>query len=111
MIDSYAFGRMVVDGKEYRRDLKLLPSGIKPDWWRKEGHVLHLADMEDALEGKPEVIIVGTGHDGCMEVDRSVAERCRESGIKLIALRTADAVEEFNRRSGPGVIGLFHLTC
>jgi hypothetical protein len=111
MIESYSFGRIVVDGKEYRADLKLLPSGITPDWWRQDGHLLQAADMEDVFAAKPRTIVVGTGHDGRMEVARDVRERCREEGITLIELRTGEAVTCYNELSGPGTAGLFHLTC
>lgn len=111
MIDGYEFGKMVVGGKEYSKDLRIFPSGVKPGWWRKEGHRLQLADLEDILARKPKILVVGTGHEGCMEVDGEVEEKCRESGIKLITLTTAGAVREFNRLAGPGVYGLFHLTC
>ncbi|MEW6722853.1 MAG: Mth938-like domain-containing protein [Candidatus Micrarchaeota archaeon] len=111
MIESYSFGRMVVDGREYRSDLKLLPSGIKPEWWRLEGHLLQLADIEDVLAENPKTIVVGTGHDGRMEVARGVRERCREEGITLIELQTGEAVNCYNELAGKGVVGLFHLTC
>ena len=51
-IDEYAFGRMVVDGKTYRKDLILLPEGIREDWWRDEGHSLSKADLTDVFEAK-----------------------------------------------------------
>lgn len=111
MIDDYSFGRIVVGGKEYRNDIRIIDGLVKPDWWRIEGHRLQLADMGDAFSAKPKTIIVGTGHDGVMAVSEEVRLRCREQGIALIELRTAEAVERYNRLEGPGVVGLFHLTC
>jgi hypothetical protein len=111
MIESYSFGKMVVSGTEYRSDLKILPNGVKPGWWRREGHKLRLADIQDVLEARPATMVVGTGHDGCMEVESEVGDYCREKGIRLIVERTGDAVKTFNRLGGPGVVGIFHLTC
>ena len=50
-------------------------------------------------------------HDGAMKVDEEVRRFCRQKGIALIELRTAEAVKKYNEIEGPGVIGAFHLTC
>jgi hypothetical protein len=111
MIDHYSFGRIVVDGKTYTNDIKIFNNKVKPKWWREEGHRLQLIDMEDVIESKPKTIIVGTGHIGVMKVSEEVREHCRKNGIRLIELFTGEAVKKFNKLAGPGVIGLFHLTC
>jgi hypothetical protein len=111
MIEKYSFGMIVIDGKTYDRDVKLLSTGVKPEWWRLEGHRLQLADMQDALDPKPKTIIVGMGHDGCMSVDDEVREYCKKNKIRLIELLTGDAVKKYNELAGKGVVGLFHLTC
>jgi hypothetical protein len=49
MIERCEFGLMVVDGREYRADLVIHPRGIKPNWWRRQGHELALADLEEIL--------------------------------------------------------------
>ena len=111
MIDSYSFGRMVIKGKSYASDVKIINNKVKSDWWRAEGHRLQLSDMEDVLEKKPKTIVVGTGHDGVMVVDAEVRDYCQKNNIQLIELKTADAVKRFNELAGRGVAGLFHLTC
>lgn len=111
MIDDYSFGRMTIDGKTYTRDVKIFHKEVKPEWWRIEGHKLQLADMEDVLAAKPKIIIVGTGHDGVMKVAEEVRDYCRKNNVELIELLTREAVKKFNELAGPGVIGLFHLTC
>ncbi|MBU0531982.1 Mth938-like domain-containing protein [Candidatus Micrarchaeota archaeon] len=111
MIDGYSFGRIVVNGKTYTNDIKIFNNIIKPDWWRKEGHKLYLEDMRDVLAEKPKIIIIGCGHDGVMKVMPEVHEYCQKNKIELIELWTTEAVKKFNELAGPGVIGLFHLTC
>lgn len=111
MIDSYSFGRIVVDGKEYRNDIKIIEGQVRPEWWRKEGHRLCLQDMQDALQSNPKIIVVGCGHDGVLKVAEEVRKYCEKKGIQLIELWTADAVKKYNEIEGPGVAGLFHLTC
>jgi hypothetical protein len=111
MIEEYSFGRMVVDDKTYNNDLKIFPDKVKGEWWRLEGHRLQLADMEDVTSEKPKTIIVGRGYASCMVVDEEVKKYCKEKNIELVELPTAKAMKKFNEMAGPGVIGLFHLTC
>jgi hypothetical protein len=111
MIEEYSFGLIVVDGKAYSNDIRIIDGVVKPEWWRKEGHALYLEDMQDVLESNPKTIIVGCGHDGVMKVMQGVREHCRAHGIELIELRTAEAVKKYNEMASPGVAGLFHLTC
>lgn len=111
MIDSYSFGRIVIDGKEYTNDVIIFPDHIKSKWWRLEGHKLQLADLKEVLDSKPKTLIVGTGHDGVMGVQQEVRDLCEKRGIELIEARTAEAVRRYNKLAGPGVVGAFHLTC
>ncbi len=113
MIEDYQFGEIVVEGKGYRKDLKIINKKVYPNWWRKEGHLLQPEDLEDVWEAKPEVLVVGTGAYGVMKVDERTKKRAEELGIKLEAYPTKEAVERFNKliRKGKKVAGAFHLTC
>ena len=113
-IERYDFGVMVVDGVTYRRDLIVGDKVLKKEWWRREGHKLYLEDIKEYLdEYEPEVLVVGTGYYGYMEVQRDLLNYAEKKGIKVIAKPTSEAVEVFNELAGKGVrvIGAFHLTC
>ena len=112
-IDEYQFGRMVVDGKAYRKDLILLPDGVRAEWWREEGHSLSRTDLEDVFEAKPEVLVVGTGAQGVMGVPPEARRLLEEAGIRVIIERTGAAVGRYNALAAGGtrVAGAFHLTC
>lgn len=111
-IESYQFGRIVVDGREYTADLILLPGRIVPGWWRQEGHVLHVADLDAVLGAAPDVLIVGQGAYSRMEVPDETARAVRSAGIELIVLPTREAVKEYNARAaGQRVAAALHLTC
>ncbi|MBX6422425.1 Mth938-like domain-containing protein [Thermosulfurimonas sp. F29] len=113
MIESYRFGEMVVAGRSYRRDLKIVEGEVRPDWWRKEGHYLQPEDLEDVWAARPEILVVGTGASGVMRIDPRVREKASSLGIELEAYPTARAAERFNEllRAGRRVAGAFHLTC
>ncbi|HOV85121.1 MAG TPA: MTH938/NDUFAF3 family protein [Syntrophobacteraceae bacterium] len=113
MISGYQFGRILIEGKAYRSDLKILGGKVLPDWWRKEGHEVAPEDVEDILSAQPEILVVGMGEPGRMQVLESLRSRLVQANIQLLEEPTSKAVESFNRltREGRNVAGAFHLTC
>ncbi len=111
-IESYAFGRIVVDGQAYNADLILLPDRILDGWWRQEGHVLHPADLDAVFDADPDVLIVGQGAYSRMSVADETARAVESAGIELIVLPTREAVERYNALpAGQRVAAALHLTC
>ena len=113
VIEFYDFGEIIVNGKRYSRDLIITPSRIIPNWWRREGHRLCLEDLREVLNEQVDVVILGTGYYGLVEVDNEVKEYFENRGVKVIIKPTREAVREFNNliSSGKRVLGAFHLTC
>lgn len=112
MIDSYEFGRIVVDGKEFRSDIILDAVSVYADWWRKEGHALCLEDLDEILKRDPKVLIVGTGHSGLVKVKPEVVRKLESLGVELIVKKTEEACREYNERAASeGVVAALHLTC
>ena len=112
MIDSYDFGRIVINGKRYNTDLIVFSDKVTDGWWRKEGHRLHVEDLKDVLEVKPEVLVVGTGYSGLMRVPPETRRYVESEGIEFIAQKTAEACETFNRLvKSRKVVAALHLTC
>lgn len=115
MIDSYEFGAMVMNGKKYTSDVIVFPERVIDSWWRKEGHRLHVEDLEEILkqEPKPEVLVVGTGYYGLVEISPEVENTLKSHEIELVAQPTKEAYQTFNKilESDKRVIGAFHLTC
>jgi hypothetical protein len=111
-INSYEFGKIVVDGRAFSQDLILLPDGIQEVWRREEGHLLQVADVAAVLAAGPEVLIVGQGQPGKMQVDAGLTQYLQENGIELIAGPTAQACTTFNSLAGKRqVAAALHLTC
>ncbi len=112
MIESYSFGSMVIGGKEYTSDLIIYPDRIQSSWWRIEGHRLDIEDIKEILEAKPEVLVVGTGASGLVEIPEETERHIKSKGIRLIAQKTEEAYKTFNALAkSKKVIGAFHLTC
>ena len=111
-IDSYSFGRIVINGKTYTSDVILYPGRVDASWWRKEGHLLQFADVEEALQAKPDVLVIGTGYAGVMRVPRETIDRIAAKGIEVKVERTSKAVALFNDlQDGRTVIAALHITC
>lgn len=112
MIDSYSFGSMVIDGREYTNDLIIYPDHIQSSWWRVDGHRLDVEDIKEILEAKPEVLVVGTGASGLVEIPEETEKHIASKGIRFLAQKTEEAYKTFNELSkSKKVIGAFHLTC
>ena len=113
LVGEYRFGRIVVGGRVYERDVLVTPSGVLSPWWRREGHLLALEDLGEAASADVDCVVVGTGYSGMMEVLDEVVEHFRRRGVKVYIADTRRAVELYNQlvRSGARVLGAFHLTC
>jgi len=111
-IDGYEFGHLVIDGQSYRQDLLIWPGHIKSDWWRREGHLLQLDDVAEALAADPQVLVVGTGNPGNLRVDPDLAAYLQERGIDLVIKPTREAVPVINDLAGRRrLAAALHLTC
>ncbi len=114
-IEHYSFGRITIDGHTYSSDVIVYPDRVDASWWRKEGHLLQPDDLVDVIASKPDILIIGTGYSGVMEVPRETINHISYKGIEVHIDRTTKAVELFNRlqkeRPGKIIIAALHLTC
>jgi hypothetical protein len=112
MIDSYSFGKIVIDGREYTHNVIIYPDRIDSTWWRKEVHNLIKEDLLDVFEHAPDTLIVGTGADGKMRVPVETTDYIKTQGIELIVKATEDACNVYNDLMGKKkVVAALHLTC
>ena len=112
MIEGYSFGRITVRGTLYTSDLIIYPDHVDDGWWRREGHVLCLDDLEDVVAAQPEVLVVGTGAEGLMEVPDDLRPRLSELGIELHVAKTGEAWKLYNELAPQKkTVAALHLTC
>ena len=112
-IDSYRFGKIVIDGTAYTSDCLIFGDTIDANWWRKQGHVLAPEDLQPVIEARPAVLIVGSGSPGLMKVSAETRQTLQKEGIELIDLDTHEAVKKFNElaEKDQNVAAALHLTC
>ena len=109
MIESYSFGKYIIDGKEHEYDIKIINNQVKK--WRN--HNMSKEDIIDLVEAKPELIIIGTGAYGVIKVSEDIKEYIKSKDIHLIIEKTGRACEEYNKaeKKGIKVAAIFHGTC
>ncbi len=112
-IDSYQFGKIVIDGVSYSSDIIILGGSVQSNWWRKEGHSLAVEDLESVIAARPSVLIVGCGASGLMKVPDQTRQVLQENNIQVEAVDTYKAVQRFNELSqaGTDAAAAVHLTC
>ena len=110
-IEFVKFGEIMVDGKVYYSDMVV--------WWDGEkefvtkSHILDMKIFSRLLRKNPDMIVVGTGQQGCVSVSDDVREVAREKGIKIFEETSAKAADIFNGMvaTGKNVVAFIHTTC
>ena len=110
-VDSYSFGNIVIEGKAYGKDVIIFEDRVFSPWWRQEGHLLHMEDLDEVLKERPETLIIGTGYMGIMRIPQALIKKLEKSGINVTVERSSKAVDLYNKKAGQGVVAALHLTC
>jgi len=114
MIEEYSFGKMVIDGETYKKDLIITKDEIIPNWWREKGHKLQLTDIKEVLDKyQPDYLVVGKGKFGMMNIAQELKSYLKEQNIELHEKESGKATQKFNKllNEGKNIVGAFHLTC
>ena len=93
-------------------DLILFPDKIYDSWWRKSGHILLIEDLSDVLTYEPDILIIGTGTNGLMQVPVETRKIVESKGIELIIKETEEACKTYNEMEDKKkIVAALHLTC
>lgn len=113
-IQHYEFGKIIINENTYTTDIKIFSNKIKSNWWRKEGHKLFIEDIDDILENKPKILIIGCGANSMLKVDEHLKEYLRTNQIDSYIVDTYEAVKLFNElypKFKDKLALCVHLTC
>jgi len=111
-INHYQFGKITIAGKTYTKDLIILPDRLITGWWRQQGHLLQVADLAEVLRTELQLLIIGQGAYGRMQVAAEVQEVLKNMGFRWVALPTGEACQEYNHTAqDQQVAAALHLTC
>jgi hypothetical protein len=112
-IDSYQFGKIVIDGRVYDSDCLIVGDSVYANWWRKQGHLLTAKDLQRVIQAQPAILVVGRGASRLMKISEDARQTLQQEGIELVALDTHQAVKKYNElaEKGENVAAALHLTC
>lgn len=117
-IDSTEFGNVVIDNKKYNQVLIIGDSVMERDYNKlKElfstSHKIGDWEVEELLKENPEIIVIGTGQNGAMEVDKEFIDSMKQKNIEVITAETPKAIEIYNQKAKQGkrINVLIHTTC
>ena len=114
LIKQYRFGQIDIDDKAYNSDVII--SGqevINAAWWRQQGHSLAIDDLQQIIDYKPEILVIGTGYYGRLQIPAETKRYLSSLDIRLIDRKTSEAVAQFKQLQAEcaRIIAALHLTC
>ena len=112
MIQEHKFGSFIIDGKTFLGDIKIMNARVRY-WSTRDKHVVFMKDIKDIIEYNPEVLIVGTGNSGYLEIDNNVRNFLVQNKIKLFMDKNTPAIDKYNQlvSENKKVAAIFHDTC
>ncbi|MFX1536238.1 MAG: MTH938/NDUFAF3 family protein [Promethearchaeota archaeon] len=124
IFEKTSFGSIMVSGKTYNHDVCLFV-GESTLQKRDKSHSKHIHghrelsrwELEKLLEGKPEVLLIGTGQSGILPMSKETQTWLesvkQEQNFQLIQDITPNILAKANKllKSGKKIAGIFHVTC
>lgn len=114
LISSTKFGSITIGNKKYENDVFVsYKDTVKEEGGTASRHLISKKELALLLGDKPDVIVLGTGQEGCMKFSSDSSELARNRGIEIVESKTPDAIKKFNQlyASGRKVVGYMHVTC
>lgn len=117
-INSTKFGEIIIDNKSYHQVLIINDLVIERDYERLKklfdtSHKIGDWETAELIKRKPDIIIIGTGQDGLLEVEDDFLNKMQKQNIKVISTKTPEAIKIFNEhlKAGKRINALIHTTC
>lgn len=95
MIEEFKIGSFKIKGKRYIGDIKIIDGKVRY-WEHRYKQILREDDVSILLESNPEVIVIGTGCGGLLEVPDNVKNLIRSKRIAIVIEKTPEACKKFN---------------
>lgn len=117
-IDSTKFGEIVIDGEKYGQVLVIGGAVFERDEEKLRElfgttHQIGNWEIEALLQENPEIVIVGTGQEGVLKVEKDFLEQMEKAKVEVITAITPKAIEIYNEKAEESkrVNALIHTTC
>jgi hypothetical protein len=116
-IDSFNFGFIVVDDKQYAHDVVILTDGTvkerNPGKGRLGSHSIARSEIDALAKDQPDIILIGTGVQGMARLARDAEFYLKKPNPELKLLPSPQIVKKYNQYidDGDKVAALIHVTC
>ncbi len=116
-IDSFNFGFIVVDEKQYSHDVIILVDGTVKERVGGKGrlgsHTISRSEIESLVKDVPDVILIGTGFQGMARLAHDAEYYMMEPNLDITMEPSPQVVKKFNQHieDGEKVAALIHVTC
>ncbi|MFH1364492.1 MAG: MTH938/NDUFAF3 family protein [Candidatus Aenigmatarchaeota archaeon] len=94
VIDSVEFGEIKINGKIYYSDMIVWWTGKSK--YRLKSDIFTMSEFFQIRKKNPEIIVIGTGIVGRLQVPTEIRDLAKEENIKLFVETSEKAVELFN---------------
>jgi hypothetical protein len=116
-IDSFNFGFIIINEKQYVQDVVILPDGVVKEREQRKGrlgsHSIGRSEIESLSETRPDVIVIGTGVTGMARLAHDAESYLLHPDLNIMVFPTVQAVKKYNELvdDGEQVAALIHITC
>jgi hypothetical protein len=119
-LESVGFGWLIANGQRYEDDVNITVEGaitLRPKHLSKKYGGLHTVlgpeEVECALVGNPEILLVGRGHFGVLPIRPETHALLKQRGVRLELTRIREAIARHGELTGAGkhVAAVLHLSC
>lgn len=113
LINSTEFGSITINSKKYNNDVIISYKDVVKEGRTQSRHLISKRELNFLLENDPDIIVIGNGQEGCLQVSPDVLNLAKQKNIEIINAATPEAVKKFNQlyASGRKVVGYMHVTC
>lgn len=117
VLEETSFGSITVSGETYDHDIVIRLDG-RVEKRRKDlsravygsSHTVSLGEAGHIYQEGADLMVVGSGHYGALELSKEAAEFLEGRGCGVQVAPTPEAMEAWNA-APKNTIGLFHVTC
>jgi hypothetical protein len=116
-VDAATFGSIFIEGREIGNDVILRLDGSIQKRKKKlskkvygTSHMISREEIRFIYEKGGELLIIGTGHYGRVELSVEARRYLKKHGCRVKLEATPEAIHTWNT-AGEKTIALFHVTC
>lgn len=111
------FGEIIINGETYKKDIVIengkagkRKKGKSKEQKAKYGHT-PLTHLEKTIPWDCKTLVIGTGMYGRLPVVDEFKAEAKKRGVKLVILKTKEAVKYYLDNFGPDINAILHITC